>query len=82
MKKLLLMLVGVGFITVAQQAISSEDELIQQRCEEQLIEDNIEETSRDEYMSDCVRYYQDIGQSIQEESDNIEEMTEENEAKY
>lgn len=82
MKKSLLMLVGLGLIATSQLAMSADEELFRQRCEEQLIEDNIEQANHDEYMNDCIRYYQDIDLPIQDEPVDSEEKPDENSTKY
>jgi len=74
MKMFLLMLVGSSLIAASSLAMSSDKESFQQRCEEQAIEDAVEPANHADYMSDCIRYYQDMELPEQNEStDSAEE---------
>lgn len=76
MKKFLLMLVGFSLIAASSLAMSSDEGSFQQRCEEQAIEDAVEPAIHADYMSDCIRYYQDMELPEQDESTDSAEESE------
>jgi len=77
MKKALTTIVGVMFIAFSNLALSDSSESLQGRCEEQAKEDNVDPDIYDEYMSDCIRYYQDVGSEHEIEPADMEEENDE-----
>ena len=77
MKKALTTIVVVVLIAFSNLALSDSSESLQERCEEQAKEDSVEKDIYDEYMSDCIRYYQDVGSEYEMESTDMEEENDE-----
>ena len=66
MKKQLIAFATMGLIAVSQVAISSEYESVEQRCEQQAIEEKVNDDEYGAYLEECIAYYQE-GESPQEE---------------
>jgi len=78
MKKVLALFAGVGLFAVSQMALSSSDESYQMRCEEEAVEEKVEQDLLEDYMRDCISYYRDIAGEGVIESPGAGEDEEEN----
>ena len=78
MKKILIAPVMIALFAVSQPVLSSDDESLSTRCEEQAVEDNIDAASHDNYIKECVSFYQDSDIQSQDDAAVTEEEGEKN----
>jgi hypothetical protein len=76
MNKLFAVAAAIGLLTFSQLAISSEQEAFQQRCHEQSVEDKVEKDGYEDYMKDCISFYQDAEAKPEQEAAPSEQESE------
>lgn len=76
MKKYLLILVGATLFALPQWVLSNTGKVLQQRCEQQAQQDDVDASLLDDYLLDCIRYYQAIEPEQPETFPEAEEQSE------
>jgi hypothetical protein len=66
MKKQFIAFATMGLIAVSQMAMSSEQESVEQRCEQQAIEEKVSDDEYEAFMEECIALNQE-GESQREE---------------
>jgi len=77
MKKQLIVLTAMGLIAVSQMVMSSEQESVEQYCEQQAVEDKVGDDEYEAYLKECIALNQEGGSVQDEELAEREEAPEE-----